>query len=299
MQIAKRVFLFLIVNILIITTISILMNVLGVQPYLTAQGINYESLLIFCLIWGFGGAFISLAISRMMAKWAMGVQVIDPRTTDTELRNLVERVHGFARRAGITVMPEVGIYNSPELNAFATGPTKNRSLVAVSSGLLRQMSQSEVDGVLAHEVAHIANGDMVTMTLVQGVVNAFVMFFARVVAFAVSQAVDENKRFMVRSGVTILLEIVFGMLGMLVVAAFSRAREYRADAGGARFSSQSNMIAALERLKLNYSRGLQQEDDQPALATFKISGKSSGFAKLFATHPDLDDRIEALKRASI
>ncbi|MCO5144022.1 MAG: protease HtpX [Oligoflexia bacterium] len=296
MKIAKRIVLFVTVNILIIATLSIVMSILGVQPYLTKQGINYESLMIFCVVWGFGGAFISLALSRVMAKWMMGVQIIDPNERDHQLSELVQRVHSIAKRAGINTMPQVGIYESPEINAFATGPTKNRSLVAVSSGLLNRMSKEEVEGVLAHEVAHIANGDMVTMTLVQGVVNAFVMFFARILAHAASQFVDEDKRTIVQFGIVLVLEIFLGMLGMIVVSAVSRQREYRADLGGAKLSSTSNMIAALEKLKKNYSIRVPEESNQPALATLKISGKAGGFAKLFSTHPDLDDRILRLQK---
>jgi heat shock protein HtpX len=294
MKVGKRIFLFVAVNILIITTLSIVMSVLGVQPYLTAKGIDYTSLMIFCVIWGFGGAFISLALSRMMAKWMMGVKVIGSDVRDAQLQGLVQRVHELSRRAGLTKMPEVGVYESPEINAFATGPTKNRALVAVSTGLLHQMNDSEVDGVLAHEVAHIVNGDMVTMTLVQGVVNAFVMFLARIAGYFASQFVDEEKRPMVQFGVVILLEIVLGILGMLVVSAFSRRREYRADQGGADLSGRENMIAALERLKLNVQQQGQVADDQPAIASLKISGKTGGFLKLFSTHPDLDDRIARL-----
>jgi heat shock protein HtpX len=293
MKMVKRVFLFMIVNILIIATLSIVMSILGIQPYLSQQGINYTSLMLFCVVWGFGGAFISLALSRIMAKFMMGVKVIDLSTHDLKQRSLVQSVHEISRRAGLKVMPQVGIYDSPELNAFATGPTQSRSLVAVSTGLLDRMSQAEVEGVLAHEVAHIANGDMVTMTLVQGVVNAFVMFLARIIGFFASQFVDEEKRGIVQFGIVIAAEILLGMLGMIVVSAFSRHREYKADKGGAQFSSRQNMIAALERLKANYQ--IQVNDQQPALATLKISGKMGGFLKLFSTHPDLDDRISRLK----
>jgi len=293
MKIAKRVLLFVTVNILIMVTLTTVMGVLGVGPYLTKQGLNYESLAIFCLLWGFGGAFISLGLSRIMAKWMMGVQIIDSSMNQPELQSLVSRVHQLSKAAGLNIMPEVGIYDSPEINAFATGPTKNRSLVAVSSGLLNSMNKQEVDGVLAHEVAHIANGDMVTMTLVQGVVNAFVMFFARVAGYFASQFVEEEKRPMVQFGIVLALEIILGMLGMIVVSAFSRMREYRADQGGAKLSGRDNMIAALERLKRNYERTVME--DQPALATMKISGKTGGFAKWFSTHPDLDDRIVRLK----
>lgn len=293
MKIAKRVFLFVATNILIIATLSIVMSVFGIQPYLDAKGINYQSLMIFCVLWGFGGAFISLALSRIMAKWMMGVKLIEPNTQNPELRNLVLKVHGFARKAGIQTMPRVGYYEAEDLNAFATGPTKNRSLVAVSTGLLRNMNEKELDGVLAHEVAHIANGDMVTMTLVQGVVNAFVMFLARIIGFFASQFVSEDKRTIVQFGVVIACEILLGILGMIVVSFFSRMREFRADSGGALLSTTDSMISALERLKVN--RQLPQADDQPAIASLKISGKAGGFLKLFSTHPDLDDRIQSLK----
>ncbi len=292
MKFAKRIFLFVATNILIITTISVVMSVLGVQPYLSAKGINYQSLMIFCAIWGFGGAFISLALSKVMAKWMMGVKIIAPDTNDRVHRNLVLKVHDFARKAGIEKMPEVGYYEADDLNAFATGPTKNRSLVAVSTGLLQNMSEAELDGVLAHEVAHIANGDMVTMTLIQGVVNAFVMFLARVIGFFASQFVAEDKRNIVQFGVVIAAEIALGILGMIVVSWFSRAREYRADSGGASLSTTNNMIAALKRLKMNQQ--LPPSEDQPAIASLKISGKAGGFLKLFSTHPDLDDRIQRL-----
>lgn len=291
MKIAKRVLLFVSVNLLIVLTLSITLSLLGFAPYLSQKGIDFYQLMAFCLIWGFGGAFISLAISRQMAKWMMGVELIPDDTRDHSRRQLRDRVHTFARQAGLTVMPEVGVYDSPEINAFATGPTKNRSLVAVSTGLLNQMNANEVDGVLAHEVAHIANGDMVTMTLVQGVVNALVMFLARVAAYFASQLVDEEKRPLVQMGATLALEIILGILGMLVVSYVSRQREFRADAGGARLAGRDSMIVALEKLKTT----LHSEDDHPSLATLKISSRSGGFAQLFSTHPDLDLRIARLK----
>lgn len=289
----KRVGLFLMVNILIVATISIVTSVLGLQPYIAAQGLNYGSLMVFCLLWGFGGAFISLALSRKMAKWMMGVKLVEQDERNPELIRLRDRVHHMSRQAGLEVMPEVGYYDSPELNAFATGPSKKRSLVAVSTGLLRDMNQKEVDGVLAHEVAHIANGDMVTMTLIQGVVNAIIMFAARVLAYFASQFVDEEKRPLVNFGIVIAAEIVFGVLGMIVVASFSRYREYRADAGGAALSGASSMISALEKLKQNMNR--PEGESQPAIASLQISGKKSRFLSLFSTHPDLDDRIARLK----
>lgn len=295
MNMAKRIGLFIGVNLLIVLTITTVTSLLGIQPYLSSRGINLQALAVFCLLWGFGGAFISLAISRMTAKWMMGVKVIDPMTRDSGERWLVDKVQTLAKAAKLPAMPQVGIYDSDEVNAFATGPTKSRALVAVSTGLLRRMDSSEAEGVLGHEVAHIANGDMVTMTLVQGVVNAFVMFFARVIAWSVSQFVDEERRHWVHFAAVFLLEFVFSVLGMFVVAAFSRAREYRADAGGATLAGRNNMIAGLKKLK----RTLEWTDDsRPSLATFKIaSGKSAGWMAWLSTHPDLDDRIRRLEMA--
>jgi len=300
---AKRIFVFMAVNLLVMVTISILLKVFGVQPYLTARGINYQSLLAFCLIWGMGGAFISLGLSRVMAKWMMGVQVIPPNTTDPDLQNLLERVHMLARSAGLPKMPEVGIYESHEVNAFATGPTKSRALVAVSTGLLQRMRAEEVDGVLGHEVAHIANGDMVTMTLIQGVVNAFAMFLARVVAYAISMATtrDNREEGVATSGfayhmTVFVLEIVFMMLGSIVVAWFSRQREFRADKGGARLTGRDKMVGALRALQRTYET--IETDAQPAVQTLKISGKGAGIYRLFSTHPSLAARLERLLAAS-
>src|SRR5262249_17145853 len=233
---AKRIVLFLITNILVMLTISILVQLLGLNRGLGAHGIDYGSLMVFCLVWGMGGSLISLALSRVMAKQMMGVQVIDPNTTDPQARALVEIVHNLARGARLPAMPEVGWYDSPEVNAFATGPTKSRALVAVSKGLLERMNQGEVEGVLGHEITHVANGDMVTMTLLQGVVNAFVLFFARVIAFALSQGVREENRGMVQFAIVIVLQIVLSLLGAIVVASFSRWREFRADRGGAQLA---------------------------------------------------------------
>lgn len=297
MQFLKRIFLFGLINLLIILTLSAVMSIFGIQPYLEANGLNYQSLFIFCLVWGFGGSFISLALSRIMAKTMMGVRLIDKNDPNTENRLLVQRVYGFAKKAGIETMPEVGIYESQEINAFATGPTKNRSLVAVSRGLLNSMSTTEVDGVLAHEISHISNGDMVTMTLLQGVVNVFVMFIARIIAFAASQAVDENKRDIVHFGVVMLCQMVLGMLGMIVVASFSRHREFRADAGSAKLSGAQTMVSSLQALQRTMGRMLPQQNEPASLATMKISGKAGGLMALFATHPSLEERIAALQRA--
>jgi heat shock protein HtpX len=295
-QMVKRIFLFVAVNILIMLTISIVLNLLGVQPYLTAQGINYQSLAAFCLVWGFGGAFISLALSRIMAKWMMGVKLVNPNGSPEE-RWLHETVSRIAGQAGLPQTPEVGMFNSPAPNAFATGPTKRRSLVAVSTGLLRGMNKAEIEGVLAHEVAHIANGDMVTMTLLQGVVNAFVMFFARIAAFAISQTVREEQRSLVHFFCVIAFEIVFSLLGMMVVAAFSRHREFRADRGSAGLVGKEKMVAALQNLqRFTGVQAANQVDD--AMAVYQIAGRpKGGLMALFATHPDLSDRIKALQTA--
>lgn len=297
MQFARRIFFFVLVNVLVITTISIVLNVLGVRPYLDANGINYQALIIFCAIWGMGGAFISLLISRQMAKWMMGVKVIDPRTTQPELRWLVDQVHEMSKAARLRVMPEVGIYDSPDVNAFATGPSKSRSLVAVSSGLLRSMNREEARGVIGHEVAHIANGDMVTMTLIQGVVNAFVMILARIAAFALSQNVEEEKRHMVQFVATIAFDILFTLLGSMVVAFYSRQREFRADKGGARYAGTPNMIGALQALQRVY---YPHAEEAPSMASLKISGrKPGGLMALLSTHPPLETRIARLQRSGV
>jgi heat shock protein HtpX len=300
----KRIFLFLAVNILVMVTISIILNILGIQPYLTNNNIDYSSLMAFCLVWGMGGAFISLALSRIMAKMMMGVKVIDPSVRDPQLQQLVQRVHQLARGAGLSTMPEVGVYESSDINAFATGPTKSRSLVAVSTGLLSRMDRNEADGVLGHEVSHIANGDMVTMTLIQGVVNAFAMFLARAVAYLIAQAVGgrsndsegEGLSRVAYFGIQIVLEIVFMILGSLVVAWFSRWREFRADKGGATLAGREKMIAALEALQRNY--GMVDPKAQPSVQTMKISSKGSGIFRFFSTHPPLEERIARLRSNS-
>ncbi|TGM03674.1 protease HtpX [Leptospira barantonii] len=290
----KRIGLFLLTNILVVVTISIITSVFGIGPYLDANGINLSSLLVFCFLWGMGGAFVSLLLSKFMAKMMMGVKIIDPRSASGVERELYSRVERLARAANLP-MPEVGIYNSPEVNAFATGPSKSSSLVAVSSGLLQVMDNAEVEGVLAHELAHVANGDMVTMTLVQGVVNAFVMFFSRIISYALSTMVKEDLQYTVRLVANIVLSILFSILGSIVVAYFSRTREYRADAGGAKLAGRQNMIAALEKLRRTFDAP-EDERGGEALATMKISGHSKWMA-LFSTHPPLEARIAALKNS--
>lgn len=302
MAVTKRVLLFLLLNFLVILMISLVLNIFNIRPFLSHYGIDYQSLLIFCLIWGMGGALISLSLSRIMAKWAMGVEIIDPQTTDSSLRELINTVQMLSRDAGIP-MPEVGIYHSNEVNAFATGPTQKRSLVAVSSGLLQRMKNSEIRAILGHEISHIANGDMITMTLLQGVVNAFVMFLSRVLAFIFS-GLGKNNRENNSSGSYLsyvlfvyLFDIVFMLLGSMVIAAYSRRREFRADAGGATLAGKSNMIDALNSLRILHEIR-DPKTENPAFDSFKISSPTKkGILHLFATHPPIEERIEHLKNS--
>jgi heat shock protein HtpX len=302
-QIAKRVFLLVAVNILVMVTITVILGLLRVNRYFPEGGL--AGLAVFCLVWGFAGAFISLALSRLMAKWMMGVQVIPPETGDPTLSRLVETVHGLARAANLPKLPEVGVYESDEVNAFATGPTRSRALVAVSTGLLQRLGSHEVEGVLGHEVTHIANGDMVTMTLIQGVINSFVLFLSRVLSFIVSQALRsrddrDSGGGMLQYLLSIVFQIVLSILGSLVVFWFSRWREFRADAGGARLAGRQNMINALRALqRLHDPEVVQAEAQQhPAFQSLKISGPTGGFARLFASHPPLEERIARLEQGT-
>ena len=289
----KRIFLFVATNFAVMIALSVVLSLLGFTGYFKADGLDYAGLLMFSLVWGFGGALISLAMSRWMAKTAMGVQLVNGRTGQAELDWLYQTVEQQTQKAGVP-MPQVGIYESSEVNAFATGPSKSRSLVAVSTGLLHSMQHDEIAGVLAHEITHIQNGDMVTMTLIQGVVNAFSIFFSRVIANIIRQLVDERMSNLVFFISTIVFDIAFSFLGMIVGAWFSRAREFRADAGGAAIAGRGNMIAALERLQMNQSL---VDNSQPQLATMKISG-GKAFMLLTQTHPPLEVRIAALQQAS-
>ena len=287
----KRIFLFVVTNLAIVLTLSIVVSLLGVSQGITPDGIDVGALAMFCFVWGMGGAFISLLLSRWIAKRATGVKLVNGRTGQPELDWLYETVGRLTRQANLP-MPEVGVYDSPEVNAFATGPSKSRSLVAVSSGLLRSMRREETEGVLAHEVAHIANGDMVTMTLLQGVINAFVMFAARVIAYAVTRSGDgRNNNGGLYFLVVIVLQIVLGLLGSLVTSWFSRHREFRADHGGATLAGRDRMIAALRRLAAN--RELVDPRHE-ALATMKING-AGRWMVFFSTHPPLEARIAALE----
>lgn len=300
MQFLKTTSLFLIVNLAIMVTIGFIIKAFNLEPMLSGYGVNYFFLLGFCLFWGMGGAFISLLLSKTMAKWTMGLHVIDPNTASHEERQFLNTVYALCHKAGLKVMPEVAYYESSELNAFATGPSKNNALIGVSTGLLNRMNQKEVEGVLGHEIAHITNGDMVTMTLLQGVVNAFAMFLARVVAkLLTSTGRDDGNRsnntiaeFFIR----MILEIIFNILGSIVVCWFSRYREYRADEGGARYAGKQNMINALQVLKNQHAFVQEGENtSSDGLTTLKISNNKGGFLSLFTTHPPLDDRIERLK----
>jgi heat shock protein HtpX len=288
----RRIIYFLLTNIAILIVLSAAMRVFGVEPYLTAYGLNYQSLLIFALVFGMGGSFISLALSKWTAKRISGAQVIKEPSNETQSWLLVT-VSELAARANIG-MPEVAIFPSDDLNAFATGMRRNKALVAVSSGLLKRMDREKVRAVLAHEVAHAANGDMITLALIQGVVNTFVLFLSRVIGHTIDRVVFRNERehgpaFWIT---TIIAEIALAVLASIVVFYFSRKREYRADEGAANWVGKKPMIGALEVLKASVS----QPHLPDKLSAFGISGaKRSGFKALFATHPDLDDRIAFLE----
>lgn len=286
-----RIVLFLATNLAILLVLGVVMNV--VMPAFGVDTSGYTGLLIFAAMFGFGGSFISLWLSRWMAKRSTGAQVITQPRNSTEAW-LLRTVERQARQAGIP-MPEVAIYESPEPNAFATGASKNASLVAVSTGLLRGMTEDEVEAVLAHEVSHIANGDMVTLTLIQGVVNTFVIFFARVIASVIDNATRSNSNngqglgTFAYFGIVMLLELVFGILASMIVFWFSRQREFRADAGAAKLAGSHKMIAALKRLQ-----GAQESHLEGSMMAFGIQSKRS-FSRLFMSHPPLAERIAALQ----
>lgn len=289
----KRIFLFLVTNLAVVLVLSVVARLLGIDQYMTARGGDLGGLLVFAALFGFGGALISLAISKWMAKRSMGVRVITQPANPTE-QWLVNTVRAQAEQAGIG-MPEVGIFDSPQPNAFATGARRDAALVAVSSGLLRSMSQKEAEAVLAHEVSHVANGDMVTLTLIQGVVNTFVIFLARVIGTLVDRAISGNREGgagFAYFGIVLVLQLVLGLFASLIVMAFSRWREFRADAGGAQLAGRGAMIAALQRLAGNHG-----ENSLPkALAAFGVSG-AGGVSRLFMSHPPLEERIAALRAA--
>ena len=288
----KRVFLFLVTNLAIVLVLSITARILGIDRILTQNGLNLSALLVFAALFGFGGSLISLMLSKWMAKMSTRARVITQPSNAVE-QWLVETVRRQALQAKIG-MPEVAIYDAPEINAFATGANRNNALVAVSTGLLNSMTREEAEAVLAHEVSHVANGDMITLALIQGVVNTFVIFFARIIGNFVDRVILKNEdgpgiAYYVTS---IFAEIVLGILASIIVMWFSRQREFRADAGGAQLASRDKMIAALQRLKANYEPSTLPE----ATKAFGISGATkSGLARLFMSHPPLDERIEVLR----
>jgi heat shock protein HtpX len=291
----KRIALLIATNIAIMVVLSIVVSIFGLDRYLTREGLNLQALLLFSAVLGFGGAFISLLISKWMAKASMGVRVITEPRTEAE-QWLVNTVRQQAEAAGIG-MPEVGIFDSPDPNAFATGANKNNALVAVSTGLLNNMRRNEVEAVLGHEVSHVANGDMVTLTLIQGVMNTFVFFLARVIGFIVDRVLLKNERDGVGIGyiaTVIVAQIVLGILAGMIVAWFSRQREFRADAGGAHLAGTSSMVGALEALRRVHSPTALPEKMQ----AFGIrSGPPQGWQKLFMSHPPIEERIAALRGA--
>jgi heat shock protein HtpX len=289
----KRILLFLATNLAIIVLLNIVLSLLGIDGILASNGVDLDlgNLLVFAAVIGFTGSFISLAISKWSAKRMMGVRVITQPSNSMESW-LVNTVQRQAQQAGIG-MPEVGVFDSPEPNAFATGARRNSALVAVSTGLLQSMSQQEAEAVLAHEISHVANGDMVTLTLIQGVVNTFVVFLSRVIGHTVDRVIFKTEQghgpaFWVT---TIIAQMVLGLFAMMIVMWFSRQREFRADAGGAHLAGRQSMIGALERLKQRHTGPLPDR-----MAAFGISGGvASGLKKLFMTHPPLDERIAALR----
>ena len=289
----KRIFYFLVTNLAIVLVLSVTMRLLGVEPFLNANGLNLNSLLIFAAVMGFGGAFISLAISKWSAKKMSGAVTIENPKTPDEIW-LMNTVKKQSETVGIQ-MPEVAIFNSPVVNAFATGMSRNSSLVAVSSGLLEMMTKDEAEAVIGHEISHIANGDMVTLTLIQGVVNTFVLFFSRVIGYTVDKVVFKTRQgtgpaFFITM---IISELLLGVLASIVVMWFSRQREYRADIGGGQLAGNQKMIAALQRLKSQYESSALPK----SIAALGISGEQGrGLKELFSTHPSLDDRIARLQQ---
>ena len=289
----KRILLFVLTNLAVMLVLGIAANLLGVNRFLSANGLNMSALLGFAAVMGFGGALVSLLMSKPVAKWSTGAVVINDSPDPTH-RWIVGAVERFARTAGIS-MPEVALYEG-EPNAFATGAFKNSALVAVSSGLLQSMNREEVEAVIGHEISHVANGDMVTMTLIQGVLNTFVVFLSRVIGYFVDRVVLRNDRDGVGIGyfvTTVVLDLVLGVLAAVIVAWFSRQREYRADAGSAQLLGDKRpMINALARLG-----GLDPGQLPKSVATMGISGRPSGVMALFSSHPPIEDRIRALQQA--
>lgn len=288
----KRLSLFSLVNFLAIGSLSLVIQFFNLTPYITSIGIEYWTLMGFCFIWGMTGSFISLALSKYLAKKAFKITTITPNTLDPIERKIILMVHNCSKKAGLKKMPEVGYYESEEMNAFATGMTQKRSLIAVSTGLVHNMTEDQVEAVIAHEVGHVANGDMITMALLQGVVNSFVMFLSRAVAFGMAQAY--GRRFtwwMIFYFTQMVLETILMFFGSLVVSHFSRRREYRADKFGAKIVGKEKMVSALEALEEKF----QLIDNHPGYKTMKVAGKTGWFG-LFSSHPKIKNRIKALNK---
>jgi len=289
-----RILLFLATNLAVVLVASITLSLLGVGSYMTSQGLDYNNLLIFCLVFGMAGSVVSLLISKWMAKRSMGVHIIE-QASNADEQWLLSTVKELSQKARIG-MPEVGVFASPQANAFATGWNRNNALVAVSTGLLNKMSREEVKAVLGHEIGHVANGDMITLTLIQGVVNAFVMFFARIIGSFVDRAILKNENghglgFYIS---TFIAEMILGILASTIVFWFSRRREYRADIAGAELVSPAAMVSALARLQAEYDQPSDMPDEMVA---FGISGElKNALGGLFMSHPPLDKRINALKQ---
>ncbi len=290
----KRIFLFVITNLAVLLVLSIVARVTGLDQWLTVHGQSLEGLLVFAALFGFGGSFISLAMSKTLAKHGMGVQVIDPQTTDPTARWLLSVVERQAQRVGVA-MPEVGVFQQPDPNAFATGMSRNSALVAVSSGLLQRMGRDEVEAVLGHEMTHVANGDMVTLALLQGVMNTFVIFLSRLIGGLVDRS-DNGRGGAAYFLTVIVLQLVLGILANIIVMWFSRQREFRADRGGATLEGKNKMIAALEDLKSVHEPLPSQQFAAFGIAEGPVAG---GLKRLFMSHPPLDERIAALRALNI
>jgi heat shock protein HtpX len=290
----KRIFLFIVTNLAVLLVLSVVARITGLDVWLAAHGQSYFGLLVFATLFGFGGSFISLLLSKTMAKHAMGVQVIDPQTTDPTGRWLLGVVENYARTVGVG-MPEVGIFQSPDANAFATGASRNSALVAVSTGLLQQMGRQEVEAVVGHEMTHVANGDMVTLTLIQGILNTFVIFLSRVIGGVIDRS-ENGRGGMGYFFTVIVLQLVLGVLASIIVAWFSRQREFRADRGGAQLGGKSNMIGALQDLKRVHEPLPAKQFVAFGIAEGPVAG---GLKRLFMSHPPLDERIAALQALNI
>ena len=296
----KRIGMFLLVNGIVILSISTILNSLHLMPYLNKNGLDYYMLAAFCLVWGMTGSIISLLLSRWIAKRAYGVQILDLNTMIPWERMVLEQVYEASKKAGIKRMPQVGIYQANEINAFATGPTKNRALVALSSGLVQTANAEQIHGVVGHEIAHIANGDMVTMTLLQGLVNSFVLFLSRAIAHLIVVLIKRDNTtfgYIIFAVITFVLEMILMVLGSLVVAHFSRMREYRADKYGSELVGKYKVMEALKMIQLNAQvKDPYIQKTAMAFKNLQISHTESKWASLFASHPSLDRRLDKVRK---